>query len=68
MKVVLSGVIMAVLLGVAAGVILGAEQRAAYQVFATGGTRVGIPEQNLVGDDWSGLNEPSHNGPGHKAP
>jgi hypothetical protein len=68
MKVVFAGIVAAIVLGFAAGAILGTEQRAAYEVFATGGTRVGTPEQNLVGDDWSGLNTPAHDGPGHKAP
>jgi hypothetical protein len=56
MKVILSAIVASVLLGVAAAAILAPMQRPAYEVFSTSMTRVGNPGSNLVGSNWSGLN------------
>lgn len=57
MKVILSGIAVSILLAVAAAAVLRADQRYAYQSFATEGARV-TPGENLVGEDWSGLAKP----------
>ena len=57
MKAFLTAVVATVVLGVAAYLVLGVIQRPAYEVYATAGTRVGDPGENLVGKNWSGLNE-----------
>ncbi|HEY0352183.1 MAG TPA: hypothetical protein VGC68_00935 [Enterovirga sp.] len=56
MKVILSSIVAALVLGALAGVILNEAQRPAYEVFSTSMTRVGNPGSNLVGPNWSGLN------------
>ncbi len=54
MGVILAGIVAAAVLAVGAGFILRSEQRAAYEVYSTGSTRVGDPGQNLVGPQWTG--------------
>jgi hypothetical protein len=56
MKVILSSIVAALLLGGAAAAVLGEMQRPAYEVFSTSMTRVGNPGSNLVGPNWTGLN------------
>jgi len=56
MKVILSSILVALVLGAFAGVLLNEAQRPAYEVFSTSMTRVGNPGSNLVGPNWSGLN------------
>lgn len=57
MKAFLLSVAATVVLAGVAALILRAEQRPAYQAFATQSTRVGDPGENLVGKNWNGLNE-----------
>lgn len=54
MKSFISAVVATIALGLAAALVLGLAQRPAYQVYATQGTRVGDPGENLVGGRWSG--------------
>jgi hypothetical protein len=49
--VVLGG---AIVLAILVPLVLGTQQRTAYESFATEGVRVGDPGHNLVGPDWSG--------------
>jgi hypothetical protein len=51
---VVLGVIGAVVLAILVSLVLGTQQRTAYESFATEGVRVGDPGHNLVGPDWSG--------------
>jgi hypothetical protein len=57
MKVILLSIAVALVLGYAAFFVLSDEQRPAYEAFSTSSVRVGEPSHNLVGPDWSGLNE-----------
>lgn len=54
MRMILSGIVAAVLLGVIAAFVLSAVQKPAYQVYATSSARVGDPGSNLVGQGWTG--------------
>lgn len=56
MKAFLVAVVVAVALGIAAAMVLGTEQRVAYEAYATSGARVGDPGHNLVGPDWADRN------------
>ena len=62
MKVIVGAVLVAIVIGVAAGFILNAVQRPAYEVFATSATRVENPGSNLVGNNWTGNPRPGNNG------
>ena len=44
----------AVVIAIIVSLVLGTQQRTAYESFATEGVRVGDPGHNLVGPDWSG--------------
>jgi hypothetical protein len=67
MKAFVVAVMAAAALAVLAAIALNVAQRPAYRVFATEGTRVGDPGENLVGQNWNGLNQgrsaASHNRP-----
>lgn len=54
MKVVLIGIVAAVVLAAGAGFALQSQQRPAYEVYSTPSARVGNPGENLVGPAWSG--------------
>jgi hypothetical protein len=54
MKVIVSALAVALLLGVGAAALLNAEQKNAYEAFTTSGARVGDPGRNLVGPQWNG--------------
>ena len=54
MKVILSGIVAALVLGVVAAFALRAVQEPAYQAYSTSGTRVDEPGHNLVGPRWNG--------------
>jgi hypothetical protein len=54
LRMVVLGVIGAVVLAILVSLVLGTQQRTAYESFATEGVRVGDPGHNLVGPDWSG--------------
>ena len=54
MKMVVLGVVVAIVLAGVVSLVLGTRQRTAYESFATESVRVGEPGHNLVGSDWSG--------------
>jgi hypothetical protein len=54
MKMVVLGVVVAIVLAGLVSLVLGTRQRTAYESFATESVRVGDPGHNLVGPDWSG--------------
>lgn len=54
MRVIMSGIAAAIILGVIAAVVLSTAQRPAYESYATSSTRVGDPGSNLVGKSWTG--------------
>ena len=56
MRAFLASLAVALVIAVAAGFILNADNRPAYEAFSTSGARVSDPGHNLVGDRWSGLN------------
>lgn len=58
MRVILSGIAAAIVLGVIAAFVLSAVQKPAYEAFATSSTRIGDPGSNLVGEAWTGNPEP----------
>ena len=58
MKVILASIVIAIVIGVAAGLILNSTQRPAYEVYSTSGVRVGDPGHNLVGENWTGNPRP----------
>jgi hypothetical protein len=60
MKMVVLGVVVAIVLAGLVSLVLGTRQRTAYESFATESVRVGEPGHNLVGSDWSG--NPSEKG------
>ena len=68
MGVVLTGIVLAVLIAVGAGVFLRGEQRQAWQVYSTASTRVGDPGENLVGQNWTGNPGDDAAGAEHSAP
>jgi hypothetical protein len=62
MKVMLSAFVVAILLAIGSGTLLDTSfQQTADQRFATGGAKLNHGEagSNLVGEDWSGLAQPS---------
>jgi hypothetical protein len=50
--------IAAVVIAYAAALVLSHQQERSYQAYQGSGARVGDPGENLVGPDWSGLNQP----------
>ena len=54
MKVILASALVALGLAVAAGFVLSAQQRTAYEAYSTNGTRLAEPGENLVGGRWNG--------------
>lgn len=61
MKSFLFGVLVAIAIAAAAGLLLEQNQQLAYEAYATSGARVSDPGYNLVGPTWSG--EPTVNAP-----
>ncbi len=57
MRVILAAFVAVVGLGLAAGAVLGTQQRTAYEAFSTAGARVDDPGVNLVGSQWTGMND-----------
>ena len=57
MKMVLTGIVASVVLGVLAAFALRARQEPAYEPYRTSGTRVDEPGHNLVGPRWNGSGE-----------
>ena len=57
MKVLLSGIGGAIVLGVIAAVVLSMAQDSAYQVYSSSSTRLSDPGTNLIGGAWSGRRE-----------
>ena len=59
MKVIILAAIAAVVLAYAASFLLSTQQRPAYEAFVGSGAHTGDdPGTNLVGPNWTGLNEP----------
>lgn len=58
MKVIVSGIVAAALIGGLAAFVLNEQQRSSYQAFSTSSARVGDPGENLVGPRWNGINVP----------
>jgi hypothetical protein len=54
MNIVISGIVVAIALGVVSAFALRGSQEPAYEAFSTSSTRVGDPGYNLVGKNWSG--------------
>jgi hypothetical protein len=54
MRVIMSGIAAAFVLGVIAAVVLSAVQKPAYDLYSTSSTRLGDPGSNLVGEAWTG--------------
>lgn len=59
MKILLTGIAAAILLGVIAGFILPMVGEPAYQAYSTSSTRVGEPGHNLIGKEWQPESNPS---------
>lgn len=61
MGIVLSGIVLAIAIGVGAGYFLvnSPQGKPAWQVYSTTSTRVGDPGHNLVGQSWNGEASPS---------
>ena len=55
MRIIVTSIIAAVLLAVAAGAALSTAQKPVYQTRAMPSVRIDDPGNNLVGADWSGL-------------
>ena len=60
MKILLTGIASALVLGVIAGFLLPRVGEPAYQAYSTSSARVGEPGHNLIGKDW----QPASNPPG----
>lgn len=58
MKILLTGITAAILLGVIAGVVLPKAGEPAYQAYSTSSARVGEPGHNLIGKDWRSAPSP----------
>ena len=59
MKIIILSALAALGLAYAASLILARDQEPAYEAFVGSGARVGDdPGTNLVGPNWTGLNEP----------
>lgn len=57
MGMILSGIAVAIAIGIGAGYFLvnsQEQQQPTWQVFSTSSTRVGDPGHNLVGQNWNG--------------
>ncbi len=54
MKVIISGIVAAVVLAALGAYVLTGEQKPAWEVYSTSSARVGNPGHNLVGPNWSG--------------
>jgi hypothetical protein len=53
-NIVISGIVVAIALGVVSAFALRGSQEPAYEAYSTSSTRVGDPGYNLVGKNWSG--------------
>ena len=54
MRMILTGIVLAIVIGIGAGIVFQAQQVPAWQVFRTDSTRIGDPGNNLVGENWTG--------------
>lgn len=55
MGMILSGIAVAIAIGIGAGYFLvNSQQQPAWQVYSTNSTRIGDPGHNLVGQNWNG--------------
>jgi hypothetical protein len=59
LKVIILSAVAALVIAYAAAFVLSREQEPAYQAYTGSSVRVGDPGSNLVGPNWSGLNEPT---------
>lgn len=62
MRMILTGIVLAIVIAVGAGYLLQAQQETSWQFFSTDSTRVGDPGHNLVGQNWTG--EPGNSATG----
>lgn len=58
MRMIVTGILLAIVIGIGASYVLQAQQEPAWQVFSTDSTRIGDPGHNLVGQNWTG--QPDH--------
>ena len=56
MKMVLTGIVVAIVVATGLGYLLAMDPTPAWQTYSTTSTRVGEPGNNLVGPRWSGEN------------
>jgi len=54
MRIILTGIVLAIVIAVGAGYVLREQQQPSWQVFSSDSTRVGNPGDNLVGRNWTG--------------
>jgi hypothetical protein len=59
MRVLVTGIVAAVLIAAAIGALLPLEPELAWQAYSSTSARVGAPGSNLVGPGWTGVNHPS---------
>jgi hypothetical protein len=64
MRMILTGIVLAIVIAVGAGYVLQAQQELSWQFFSTDSTRVGDPGNNLVGRNWTGEPRGSSTGRG----
>jgi len=62
MRVLLSGIAVAIVLGVIAAVVLTTAQEPVYDVYSSSSTRLDQPGSNLVGRRWTGNPQESASG------
>lgn len=67
MRMILAGIVVAVVIAIGAGYIMQAQQEPSWQVFSTDSTRVGDPGHNLVGQNWTGEPGDSSTGSGEES-
>lgn len=62
MKVLLAGIVAAIVLAIAVGLFVPRLSEYSWQVLTTQGARVDDPGTNLVGPGWTGENQPAASG------
>lgn len=67
MRMILTGIVVAIVIAIGAGYVLLAQQEPSWQVFSTDSTRVGDPGHNLVGQNWTGEPGGSATGTGEES-
>ena len=64
MRMILTGIVVAIVIAIGAGYVLRSGQEPSWQAFSSDSTRVGDPGHNLVGQNWSGEPGDSSTGSG----